>query len=207
MRIADARTALLMGLALVVVFAAPALALAAGGKEGLADGKAAFIDIHRYDLGIYTLIVFGLLFLILAKFAWKPFTEGLRKREQGLLDLGKAAARDRQEAEELRVKLQKDLAAAQDQVRAMIESARKDADSLRAQEREAGAKDAAAERERAKREIEVAKDTALNEIYQQAVELATMLSAKTIARQISADDHRRLLDESLAELKQVARHA
>jgi hypothetical protein len=37
------------------------------------------------------------------------------------------------------------------------------------------------------------------------VALATMLSAKTIARQISADDHRRLLDESLAELQHTVK--
>ena len=63
----------------------------------------------------------------------------------------------------------------------------------------------AAERDRAKREIESAKDAALAEIYQQSVELATKLSAKTLARKISADDHRQLLDESLAELKLAAK--
>ena len=92
-------------LALLVVLVLPTFALAAaagdGGKPpGLADGKGAFIDIHRYDLGIYTLIVFGLLFFILAKFAWTPFTDGLRKREQGLLDLKTQAAADRTAAAE-----------------------------------------------------------------------------------------------------------
>jgi F-type H+-transporting ATPase subunit b len=48
---------------------------------------------------------------------------------------------------------------------------------------------------------------ALNDIYKQAVELATLLSAKTLSRKISADDHTRLVDESLAELKQAAKTA
>lgn len=198
-------------IALLVVLAVPAFALAAGhGDEkpvGLADGKAAFIDIHRYDLGIYTLVVFGLLFFVLAKFAWGPFTQGLRKREQGLLDLRNQAAADRAAAEEMRARLERDMAETRTQVRGMLEEARRDADALRATEREAGAKDAAAERERAKREIEAAKDAALNDIYKQAVELATLLSAKTLSRQITADDHARLLDESLAELRQTVRTA
>jgi len=117
------------------------------------------------------------------------------------------AAKTKAEAEELRARLQKDFAEAQDKVRAMLDEARRDADALRATEREAGARDAQAERERAKREIEAAKDVALDEIYRQAVDLATTLSAKTLSRQITADDHRKLLDESLAELRQGAARA
>ena len=199
-------------IALLVLLAVPALSLAAspapGEKPpGLADGKGAFIDIHRYDLGIYTLIVFGVLFFILAKFAWGPFTEALKKREQGLLDLKNQAAADRAAAQELKTKLEKELADMRATVTTEIAAARRDAESLRTTEREAGVKEAAAERERAKREIEAAKDAALNDIYKQAVELATLLSAKTLSRQITAEDHSRLVDESLAELKQAAKTA
>ena len=199
-------------IALLVLLAVPAFALAASAAPGekppgLADGKGAFIDIHRYDLGIYTLVVFGALFFILAKFAWGPFTEGLRKREQGLLDLKNQAAADRAAAQELKTKLDKELADMRATVRAEIDAARRDAEAMRTSEREAGVKEAAAERERAKREIEAAKDAALNDIYKQAVELATLLSAKTMSRQISAEDHTRFVDESLAELKQAAKTA
>ena len=201
-------------LALLAVLVLPAFALAAaaaggdGAKPpGLADGKGAFIDIHRYDLGIYTLIVFGLLFFILAKFAWGPFTDGLRKREQGLLDMKNQAAADRTAAADLKTTLERQMTETREQVRAMLDAARRDADASRAQGVADGAKDATAERERAKREIDAAKDVALNDIYKQAVELATLLSAKTLSRQISADDHTRLVDESLAELKQAAKNS
>lgn len=216
--------------AFAVLFAAPAAVHAAAAEPAAKDakhaadakhtdakageakhddghGKAAFIDIHRYDLGIYTLIVFGILFVLLAKFAWGPFQEGLRKREAGLYALRDEATKAKADAEALRVQLQKDNATAQDQIRAMLEEARRDADKLRAEQREQGVKDAAAERERAKREIEAAKDVALNDIYKQAVDLAALISAKTLSRQISSEDHKRLLDESLAELKQAASKA
>jgi F-type H+-transporting ATPase subunit b len=97
--------------------------------------------------------------------------------------------------------LQKDFAEAQDKIRAMLEEARRDSDALRVTEREAGARDAQAERDRARKEIQAEKDAVLQELYQQAVQLASMMSAKTIRRQLSTDDHRRLLDESLAELR------
>jgi F-type H+-transporting ATPase subunit b len=175
-------------------------------KEAVDDaahsgGGTAFIDLPaRWDLTVYTLIVFVLLFLFLSKFAWPSIQEGLVNRENAI-----AAARDEvqkalRDAEELRAKLAADMAAAQDKIRGLIEEARRDADALRQKEREAGVKDAQEERERAKREIVAAKDAALKEIYDSSVNLATAMSAKTIARQITADDHRRLLDESLAEL-------
>jgi F-type H+-transporting ATPase subunit b len=207
-------------IAAAVLFAAPAGTRASGEEkleqdmktvvkhpEGHDDNPAAFIDIKRYDLGIYTLITFGVLFFLLAKFAWGPFTEGLRKREAGLFALRDEATKAKADAETLRAQLQKDSAAAQDQIRAMIEEARRDADKLRAEQREMGVKDAAAERERAKREIETAKDAALNDIYKQAVDLAALMSAKTLSRQISSEDHKKLLDESLEELKQSASKA
>ena len=179
------------------VKAATGTADAHGEKKGGLD----FTGIKRYDLGIYTLIVFGILLFILNKYAWPHISEGLKKREAAIIGARDEAAKAKQEAEELRVKLQKDYAEAHDKIRAMLDEARRDADALRVTEREAGAKDAQAERERAKREIQTEKETVLQELYQQAVQLASMLSSKTIRRQLSADDHRRLLDESLSELR------
>jgi F-type H+-transporting ATPase subunit b len=198
-------TVAMTAIAALLALAQPVLAEETHGEgEG---GKLGFLGLERYDLGIYTLIVFGALMFILSKYAWPPMREGLKKREAAILGAREEAAKERQAAEELRAQLQKDLAAAAVQIRGMLDEARRDADELRATEREAGARDAAAERDRAKREIGAARDAALDDLYKQAVELATTLSAKTLARQISADDHRRLLDEALTELKQSPRHS
>src|SRR5438132_13953965 len=59
------------------------------------------------------------------------------------------------------------------------------------------------ERERLHREIGMARDQALQEIWNQTAQLATMISAKAIRRQLDADDHRRLVDEAIAELHQA----
>ena len=170
---------------------------ASGGhdKNPLAEG------LKRYDLGIYTLIVFVLLMVILGKFAWPNISAGLKKREAAILGAREEAAKAKSDAEELRVKLQKDYAEAQDKIRAMLDEARRDSEALRATEREAGAKEAQAERDRARREIQTEKEAVLQELYQQAVQLASTMSAKTIRRSLGADDHRRLLDESLAEIR------
>jgi F-type H+-transporting ATPase subunit b len=164
-------------------------------------GGLGFTGIKRWDLGIYTLIVFALLILILSKFAWPHIKEGLEKREANIRSALDEARREREQSLVALAEAKKQLAAAADQVKGMLDEARRDADVLKASEREVGVKDAAAERDRAKREIEAARDAALKDIYEQAVKLAALMSEKALRRSVSAEDHRRLLDESIAELK------
>jgi F-type H+-transporting ATPase subunit b len=187
-------------LALVVVAVEPALAAEGSGHEQKSGGLS-FLDLQRYDLGIFTLIVFGLLCAVLYWFAWPKISEGLDRREAAITAARDEAVRVRHEAEEIRAKLQAEFSGAHDQIRAMLDEARRDAEVLRAKEREAGQREAAAERDRAKREIETAKDTALQEIYQRSVQLAALMSEKAIRRKMTLDDQNRLVEESLAELK------
>jgi F-type H+-transporting ATPase subunit b len=182
-----------------LVFAAPALA-AEGHGGGEEKGGLSFAGL-RYDLAIYTLIVFGLLVLILSKFAWPHIREGLEKRETNIRSALDEARQAQQAARAEFEKARAELARAALDARAIVEEARRDAEALKVSEREVGIKEAAAERERAKREIEAAKDAALKDIYDQAVKLAALMSEKALRRSVSTEDHRRLLDEALADLK------
>jgi F-type H+-transporting ATPase subunit b len=172
--------------------------------DAAGHGSGSPLEPDYVTMGV-TLVVFLALLGILYVFAWGPILAGLRKREDVIFGARDAALRTKQEAEELRAKLNAEFAQANDKIRAMLEEARRDADALRAREREAGQRDAAAERERAKREIESAKDAALQEIYQRSVDLAALISTKAVRRSLSADDHRRLVDEALADLKTNSR--
>jgi F-type H+-transporting ATPase subunit b len=184
----------------------------AAGKNGEDHSKAAphdkpekdpiaFTGYQRWDLAAYTVVVFGLVFVILSRYAFPNIVAGLKKREDAIAAAKDEALVAKAEAEAMRKKLADEFAVANDKIRALLEEARRDADALRVKEREVGQKEAATERERAKREIEAAKDAALQEIYQKSVDLATMISTKAVRRTMSADDHRRLVDESLADLK------
>jgi F-type H+-transporting ATPase subunit b len=176
---------------------------AAGGDPGHGEksGGLDFTGIKRWDLGIYTLMVFGILMLVLAKYAWPPMREGLEKRESNIKSALEQAKQDHTAASALLSKAEAHVKETAEKVKAMLDEARRDADALRVTEREAAAKDIAAEKDRAKREIAAEKDAILKEVYDQSVKLAAMISEKAIRRTVSADDHRRLLDESLAELK------
>ena len=56
------------------------------------------------------------------------------------------------------------------------------------------------ERARARRENESEIDQARRELMEQTVQLATLVSTKAIRRNMTLDDHRRLVDEAVSEL-------
>jgi len=167
-------------------------------KEELDAGKTS--GLTRYDLGIWTLVVFGLLFLLLSKTAWKPIMTGLQKREDTIAGFRNDAETARVEAEKLLAEVKVQRAKANEDVAALLAEARRDADVYREAEKTRTATDIQAERDRLKREIEAARDQALSEIWNKTVELATLVSSKAIGRSVTSDDHRRLIDESLTEL-------
>lgn len=176
-----------------------------GDSHGHGEKKdvAVQFGLKRYDLGIYTLVVFLALLVILGKFAWGPMIAGLDQREANLLKIHSDAEGARGEAQKALSEIQARLAKANDEVRAMLDEARRDAQAVKDQLKAEATADIQAERERLRKEIDVARDQALQDIYQQSVQLAALVSTKAIKRELTPADHSRLIDEALADLKQT----
>lgn len=159
------------------------------------------------ELGIWTLIVFVLLFVILKKVAWKPILEGLRKREEtihgALSDAQKASA----DAKQLQNEIQRRLDQIGEEIRTLMDDARRKAEALAGDMTTKARQEIQADRDRLRREIDLARDQALQDIWGQTAQLATLVSAKTIRRQLSPEDHRRLVDEALAEMRHTGNGA
>jgi F-type H+-transporting ATPase subunit b len=91
-------------------------------------------------------------------------------------------------------------------VREILEEARRDAERTAEEIRARGLAEVQAERERLLRELDRARDQALQELWQESVRLAVLISQKALRRSLSEEDHRRLLDEALAELRRQSEH-
>jgi len=151
------------------------------------------------------IVVFLLLLALLYKYAWGPILVGLQERENKIKhDLEEAEADARQAAEVLRQHEQK-LAAAQAEAMQIIERGRTEAQRIGSQLRA----DAQAEmdqiRKRAEADIRTAKQQAINELYSEAATLSTRIAEKILKRQMNAEDHRALVQESLEALAQKQR--
>jgi F-type H+-transporting ATPase subunit b len=151
----------------------------------------------KYDLAIWTLVVFFLLMLVLGKFAWGPISDGLEKREHSIEHMISDAKRNQDEAKALLANYESKLAAAQEEFRAHIEQGRREGEAVAAKIVADAQATATRERERSVAEIEQAKNVALGEIAAKSVDVAMGLAGKIVRRQITGEDQKSLLREAV----------
>lgn len=173
-----------------------------GGEKVLGVQKGLFKG--AVEVTLWTILVFVGLVLVLQRTAWQQIREGLDKRENDFASKKKEAELARKEAEDLREKLRLEMAKVNEQIRTMMDKARSDAQATASEELARGKAELQAERDRMLREVRMSSDAALKEIWEQSAQLATLISAKAVRKQLSYDDHRRLLDEALNEFRAAA---
>lgn len=176
-----------------------------GQIESLKAERPRNILALSWDLGLWTVVVFGLLLFVLRKLAWTPWLDATRRREQNIQQALDEAQQARGEAQRLRGELQTQMDQAADKVRGLMDQARRDAQHATDDMLGKARGEIQKERERLHREIGMARDQALQEIWTQTAQLATLISAKAIRRQLNSDDHRRLVDEAITELRQAGK--
>ena len=151
------------------------------------------------DLAIWTAVVFALLLLVLGKFAWRPIMEALERREQSVADHISSAEQKHEEAKQQLVAYEQKLASASDEVREMLEEARRDAEHTK-QEIISEAKAAAqAEHERALRDVRTAKEAALKEIGESGAAFAVELAGKIVRKELSEKDHASMIRDAVSQ--------
>lgn len=152
------------------------------------------------DLGLWTAVVFGVLLLVLWKVAWGPIVEALEAREEGINSNIAAAENAHQEAKQLLAQHEAKLAGAADEVRGLLEEARRDAEATKASI-VAEARDAAdAERRRALREIESARAGAIKDLAEHSAHLAIDLASKVIRQDITQERQGEIVREAVGRI-------
>jgi F-type H+-transporting ATPase subunit b len=202
---------LLLGLVLV---GSPAVSSALSAQEESAphqpeaEGHSApggtpnFLE-FKPELALATLIVFVLLLIVLRIFAWGPLMKALHDREHNLEHTLLETERARDEAAELLKQHKAQLDQAQAQVRAMLDEARQHAQILKDDMVRQAQDEAEAARQRAEREIGAARDQALMELWNRASDLAVSVAGKVLPRELSDEDHRRLIAQAIDQLPQI----
>jgi F-type H+-transporting ATPase subunit b len=156
------------------------------------------------DLTIWTIVIFLLLLGVLYAFAWKPMLQGLQKREHDIHSAVEDARTAREEAQRLRQEIQAERAKIEQMRHEIIQKAEADGQRLAEEIKAAAEAHSKAERERMRRELESARDQVFQELFTKLADLAALVSTRAIRRTLTPEDHRRFVDEALAELRSVA---
>ena len=160
------------------------------------------------DVGaaLWTLIIFALVVFILGKFAWGPILGVFQKREEFIRDSLEQARKDREAAEATLKEYSDKLHAAKLEATAIVDEGRRDAEAVKRKVEEEAKGEADAIIARAKREIGIATDTAVKELYDLTGRLATDVAARIIRKELDPREHERLIAESVEELGRISRN-
>lgn len=149
---------------------------------------------------LVSLVSFGVLFLLMWKFALPPITNMLDERAAKIKDSLEKAEETRVEAERLLDEYKAQLAEARQEANRVIDQGRKVAETMKD---EIVAK-ANEEREsmlaRAREEIQGEKRTAMAELQAQVADLSVAVAGRLIGTTLSAADHKALIEKYVAEV-------
>ncbi|MGE3107665.1 MAG: hypothetical protein AB7G11_17755 [Phycisphaerales bacterium] len=194
-------------LASLPVLAAPALALA---QDEHAGGHAPVGAIPSVEQGAVTavtgLVVFALVFAVLALKVWPVITKALDERADKIRSEIEAAEMAQQQAKQALEQYERNLAEARAKAQKMLDDAVAQQQAIATEQKAKLEADLAKIREKNMKDLESAKRAALNEIYAEAANAATMMATKILKREVTPRDQQRLVEESLAELSGVSRN-
>ncbi|HEX2071580.1 MAG TPA: F0F1 ATP synthase subunit B [Thermoleophilaceae bacterium] len=172
----------------------------AATEAGAEDEGGSFLVSPDVGLMLWTLIAFGISMAILAKFAFPVIGEALDKRRRAIDESIDAAARTKEEADQLLEEYRARLREAREQAEEIVARSRKAADS-HMEEVKATAKEYGEEQRAATlREIEAAKQLALDDIRKEVADLTVIATEKVTRKSLDDADHRRLIEEALGEV-------
>lgn len=149
----------------------------------------------------WTTLIFGLFFLVLTKFAWKPILNAVKARDEMI----KGALESAEKAREDMLKLQSDneaiLRKAREEREGILKDAREVRDKLISEAKGKATEEAEKLIEKARTGIESEKAKALSEIREQVATLSVEIASKILGEKLKeSGEQGKLIDKYLKEI-------
>jgi F-type H+-transporting ATPase subunit b len=165
-----------------------------------AASGGSFLISPNVGLMIWTLLLFAISMIILAKLAFPRITQALDKRQHAIEESIEHADRVRHEADDLLAEYRERLTEARHQADEIIARARRAAETHE-REIEGEAKERREKlMEQARRDIEIETRRAIQEIRREVADLTVMATEKVTRKVLSEEDQQRLVEEALSEI-------
>jgi F-type H+-transporting ATPase subunit b len=166
----------------------------------LAASKGSFLIKPSVGLALWTLLVFGVTMVLLAKLAFPRISQALERRQRTIEESIDTAQRTREEADRILAEYRQRLTEARAQADEIVQRARQAAQAHEREAKEQGHEIVAEAARKAQREIEAATRRALDDIRKEVADLTIVATQKVTRKALDEADQRRLVEEALAEL-------
>ncbi len=162
--------------------------------------KGGLLDIHP-GLGVWTIVTFVVLAILLKKFAWKPLLHAIEEREKHIQDSIQNSQKSQKEAMELVEESKKNLSKAKQEAEALLQQTQERSQKVR--------KEALLLTERDCAEIKYNTQKEMHEMLQsfffsQTVligDLGLEIASELIHRTLNKEDHKNLLEEAIDSIQ------
>jgi F-type H+-transporting ATPase subunit b len=171
------------------------LAAESGGDEG-----GSFLVSPALGLMIWTLVLFLFTLWVLSRVALPRIGEALERRANAIRESIEAAERQRHEANQLLDEYRQRLKEAREQAEDIVARARKAAETATAEAVAEGKEKREDLVAAARRDIEVETRRSLERIRKEVADLTVLATEKVTRKALDSEDHKRLIDEALAEV-------
>ena len=152
-------------------------------------------------LFVWTIITFLILLGVLTRFAWKPLLKALETRENEISQSLEDAKKAKQELERLSAEGDEIIAKARSEAQGIVSEGKKAAEQLTATTINKAKEEAMANLSAAKEQIKIERDKAIVEIKGEVVNLSLSIAEKLVKKNLSKEDNKSLIDESLKNVK------
>jgi F-type H+-transporting ATPase subunit b len=178
------------------IYAAVALLPASASPLLAQEEKGGLLSLHP-GLSIWTLVIFLIVFAVLAKYAFPKIVEAVEAREQHLAELAQAAERDRAEAAALVEEHRRLVEETRARVQEALNESRSTAERMRAEIVEQAQRERAELIARTHAELAAERAGNLEAVRREAVDVAMAAAERLVRKNLDTADNRRLVEEYL----------
>jgi F-type H+-transporting ATPase subunit b len=161
------------------------------------------VNVLSFDPGLtfWTLVTFGCLFLLLARFAFKPLGRILQQREDAIRESLEKAERAREEADRMAEENRQGINEAREEARRIISEGHKIVARMKHEAGESARNEANAIIQQANEEIRRETRRSLDELKSTVANLSVRIAAQVVRAELDEQRHAELADDFIERLK------
>ena len=143
---------------------------------------------------------FFILVWILHRFAYKPLVGMMNARKEQIANDLASAEQSRLEAEQIKADYAAQIAKARQEAQEIVEKAHHQAKLSTAEEVAAARSQIETENERARQDIAIERDRAMNSLRNEVVSLSVAMAGKVVAKDMNSETNTKLIEDAIRQL-------
>jgi F-type H+-transporting ATPase subunit b len=151
----------------------------------------------------WSIIVFIILIVVLWKFVLKPVNNMLTKRQNEVREAIDSAEKQKEDAQKYIEDQKKELDSARTEARQIIEESKTAAKKIKDEIEEKANEKSKVILDSALEEIKAERERSVAAVKNQIVDIAMEATEKIIGKNLSEEEHKRLIEESLKEVQKI----